>query len=59
MNSLDTKNVRGINGTAKREEVMDVFREGKLKLLSLTETKLKGDGEVSWCGVNSIIANVQ
>ena len=45
--------------TAKREEVVDVFREGKLKLLSLTETKLKGDGEVSWCGVNIIIANVQ
>ena len=33
---------------------MDVFRKGKFKLLALTEMKLKGNGEVSWCGVNSI-----
>ena len=38
---------------------MDVFREGKFELLALTETKLKGKGEVSWCGVNGIIAGVQ
>ena len=38
---------------------MDVFREGKLDLLALTETKLKGNGEVSSCGVNGIIAGVQ
>ena len=37
---------------------MKVFREGKLKLLALTETKLKENGEVSWCGVNGIIAGV-
>ena len=36
-------NVRGINGTAKREEVVDVFREGKFDLLALTETKWKGN----------------
>ena len=38
---------------------MDVFREGKFELLALTEMKLKGNGEVSWCGVNGIIAGVQ
>ncbi|MCQ7013011.1 hypothetical protein, partial [Clostridioides difficile] len=38
---------------------MDVFRKGKFDLLALTETKLKGNGEVSWCGVNGIIAGVQ
>ena len=38
---------------------MDVFREEKFELLVLTETKLKGNGEVSWCGVNGIIADVQ
>ena len=27
--------------------------------LPLTETKLKGNGQVSWCGVNGIIAGVQ
>ena len=39
--------------------MIDVFRKGKFKLLALTETKLKGNGEVSWYGVNGIIANVQ
>ena len=38
---------------------MDVFRRGKFKWLALTETKLKGKGGVSWCGVNGIIAGVQ
>ena len=28
-------------------------------MLALTETKLKGNGEVSWCGVNDIITGVQ
>ena len=31
--------------------MVDVFREGKFELLALTETKLKGNGELSWCGV--------
>ena len=47
------------NGTAKREEVVDVFRKGKFELLALIEAKLKGNGEVSWCGVSGIIAGVQ
>ena len=38
---------------------MDVFRMGKFELLALTETKLKGKGEISWCGVKGIIAGVQ
>ena len=38
---------------------MDVFREGKFELLALMETKLEGNGEVSWCGVNGISASVQ
>ena len=46
VNRLGTWNVREINGTAK-EEGVDIFREGKLQLLALTETKLKGYGEVS------------
>ena len=47
VNHLGTWNVREINGTAKREEVVDVFKEGKFQLLGLTETKLKGKGEAS------------
>ena len=38
---------------------MDVFREGRFELLALTEMKLKGNGGVSWCLVNGIIACVQ
>ena len=38
---------------------MDVFRKGKFELLVLTETKFRGNREVSWCGVNGIIAGVQ
>ena len=34
-------------------------REGKFELLALTETKLKGNGKVTWSGVNGIIAGVQ
>ena len=40
----------------KREEVVDIFKKGKFELLSLTETKLKWKGEVSWFGVNVIFA---
>ena len=38
---------------------MDIFKEGKFELLALMEMKLKGKGEVSWCGINGIIAGVQ
>ena len=44
---MGTWNVRGINETVKREEVVDVVRKEKFKLLVLMETKLKGNGEVS------------
>ena len=47
---IGTWNVREINGTVKREEVVNVFRKGKFELLALMETKLKGNG--TWCGVN-------
>ena len=59
VNRLGIWNVRGINVTVKREEVVDIFKEGKLELLALMEMKLKGNGEVSWCGVNGIVAEVQ
>ena len=53
-NRLGTWNVRGINGTTRKEEVVDVFRKGKFELLALTETILKGNGDVSWYGVNAL-----
>ena len=38
---------------------MDIFKKGKFELLALTETKLKGEGNVLWCGINGIISGVQ
>ena len=35
-------NVRRINDTTKREEVVDIFKGGKFELFALTEMKLKG-----------------
>ena len=51
--------VREINETVKRVEVVIVFRKGKFVLPALNETKLKGNGEISWYGVNVIIEGVQ
>ena len=51
--------MRGINDTTEREEVVDPFQKGMFKLFALTETKLKGQGEVSWVEVNVIISGVQ
>ena len=48
--------MRGINDTTK---MVDVIRKGKFELLAFTEMKLKGNGEVSWFGVNGIIAGIQ
>ena len=42
----------------EREKVVYVFRKGKFELLGLTETKLKGNREVSLCRVKGIIAGV-
>ena len=39
--------------------VVDIFRKGKFDLFALTETKLKGNGEVSWCGIIGIITGIQ
>ena len=39
--------------------MINVFKELKFESLALTKTKLKRMGEVSWCGVNYIIAGVQ
>ena len=48
-----------INRVAKREEVVDVLRRGKFEFLDSTETRSKGNGELSWCSVNGINAGVQ
>ena len=48
-------NIRGINGIAKIDKVVDILRMGKFELLALTETKIKGNGY----RMNGIIEVVQ
>ena len=43
-NRLGTWNIRGINDTIKREEVVDIFKKGKFELLALTEKKIERGG---------------
>ena len=47
VNRLGTWNMRRKNGIVVRE-VTYVFRKGKFELFVLTETNMKGNGEVSW-----------
>ena len=42
-----------INGIVKRSG--RCCYKGKFELLALSERKLKGNGEVPWCGVNGIV----
>ena len=39
--------------------MVNVLRKGKFEFFALTKTKLKGNGEPLWCGVNGIFAGVQ
>ena len=39
--------------------MVDIFKKGKFELLALAETKLKGEGEVSWYRVNGKTSGVQ
>ena len=45
----------GITCITKRREVEYAFRKSKSELLPLSETKLKGNWEASWCGVNASV----
>ena len=50
---------KGIIGIVKRGEVVDVFRKEIYELFTLTKPKLKGNGDVLWCGINGIIADIE
>ena len=41
-------NARGVNEVGKREEIGIMFEERGLDILALSETKLKGSGEVEF-----------
>ena len=52
-------NVRGLNGEGKREEVGVLFEERGFDLLALSETKLKGDGEMMFGKYKGVISGVK
>ena len=58
MNRAGTWEVRGIK-VLERKKMVDAFRNGMFELFGLTETKMKGDGEISWCGVSGICGNTK
>ena len=51
-------NVRGLNSEGKREEVSVVCKERNLDIMALTETKLKGKGEVNFGDFKGMISGV-
>src|SRR6201990_823295 len=55
---VGTLNVRGVNKEEKREEVGIVMKEKGFDVLALTETKLKGKGEISFGMYKGIYAGV-
>src|SRR6201990_2155529 len=55
---VGTLNVRGVNKEEKTEEVGIVMKEKGFDVLALTETKLKGKGEMSFGMYKGIYAGV-
>src|ERR1700755_3177614 len=55
---VGTLNVRGVNKEEKREEVGVVMEERKLDILALTETKLKGEGDLAFGKYKGMYAGV-
>ena len=55
---VGTLNVRGVNKEEKREELGIVMKEKGFDVLALTETKLKGKGEISFGMYKGIYAGV-
>ena len=53
-----TLNVCGCNVDEKKCMIVDMFRERKLDVLVLSETKVKGIGEREWEGERVIVSGV-
>ena len=56
--SLGTLNVRGCNMSEKKCMIVDMFKERKLDVLALCETKVKGRGVLEWEGQHVIVSGV-
>ena len=47
-------NVMGCNGVEKRDEIGCMFEECQLDILGLSQTKMRGEGEMSFRGVRGV-----
>ena len=56
--TVGTLNVRGCNVDVKKCMVVDMFKERKLDVVVLTETKVKGKGECEWEGERVVVSGV-
>ena len=55
---VGTLNVRGCNTDEKRCMIVNMFKERKMDVLVLSETKVKGTGEREWEGERVIVSGV-
>ena len=55
---VGTLNVRGCNMDEKKCMIVDMFRERKMDVLVLSETKVKGIGEREWEVERVIVSGV-
>ena len=55
---MGTLNVRGCNMEEKKCMIVDMFKERKLDILSLSESKVKGEGVREWEGERVIVSGV-
>ena len=55
---VGTLNVCGCNMDEKKCAIVDMFRERKMDVLVLSETKVKGIGEREWEGERVIVSGV-
>ena len=55
---VGTLNVRGCGVNEKKCMIVDMFKERKMDVLALSETKVKGKGECEWEGERVIVSGV-
>ena len=55
---VGTLNVRGCNMDEKKCMIVDMFKERKLDVLALSESKVKGEGVREWEGERVIVSGV-
>ena len=56
--TVDCLNVHGCGADEKKRMIVDMFKERKMDVLALSETKVKWEGEQEWEGERVIASGV-